>query len=101
MARRLARFLSSRGVECRRVPDVGLGKASDVEIWRLAGENDYVLIAKDEDFLYLANRPGARGRLIWIRFGNCRKKELLAAIERLWPRVEVALRARDRAIQLR
>ncbi len=97
----LARFLAGRGVECQHVLDVGLADATDPEIWEHASRNDCVVISKDEDFLYLANSAGAKARFIWIRFGNCRKKALLAAIESLWPKVEAGLKAGDRIIELR
>jgi len=97
----LARFLASRGAECEHVLDVGLAEASDTEIWNYASRNDCVLISKDEDYLYLANAPGAKARFVWIRFGNCRKKALLAAIESLWPKVVAGLKEGDRVIELR
>lgn len=97
----LARFLVSRGIECRHVLDVGLDSAADALIWEYACRNDCVLISKDEDFLYLANAPTAEARLIWIRFGNCRTKVLLAAVGRLWPRIEASLNAGDRIIEVR
>lgn len=89
----LARFLSTLGAECQHV--------LDVEIWEYAGQNDCVVISKDEDFLYIANAPRATVRFIWIRFGNCRTKVLLAAIENLWAKVEAGLKAGDRVIELR
>jgi predicted nuclease of predicted toxin-antitoxin system len=97
----LARFLASRGVECQHVLDVDLGDASDTAIWDYANRNDCVVISKDEDFLYMANIPSAKARLIWVRFGNCRTKALLAAMERLWPRIEAGLKTGDRVIELR
>jgi predicted nuclease of predicted toxin-antitoxin system len=97
----LARFLASRGVECQHVLEVGLADATDAEIWEHASRNDCVVISKDADFLYLANAPGAKARFLWIRFGNCRTKVLLAAIEDLWPKVEAGLKAGDRVIELR
>jgi predicted nuclease of predicted toxin-antitoxin system len=97
----LARFLSSRGVECQHVLDLNLSDASDAAIWEYASRNDCVLISKDEDFLYLANIPSAKARLIWVRIGNCRTKSLLAAVERLWPKIEAGLKAGDRVIELR
>jgi predicted nuclease of predicted toxin-antitoxin system len=97
----LARFLASRGVECQHVLDLDLGDASDAAIWDYANRNDCVVISKDEDFLYMANVPSAKSRLIWVRFGNCRTKALLAAMERLWPRIEAGLKAGDRVIELR
>jgi len=97
----LARFLASRGVNCQHVLDINLGGATDAAIWEYASRNDCVVISKDEDFLYMANVPSAKARLIWIRFGNCRTKTLLAAVERLWPEIEAGLEAGDRVIELR
>jgi predicted nuclease of predicted toxin-antitoxin system len=97
----LARFLASRGVDCHHVLDVELGDATDAAIWDYATRHDYVVISKDEDFLYLATTASARARLIWVRIGNCRKKALLAAVERLWPKIEAGLAAGDRIIELR
>jgi predicted nuclease of predicted toxin-antitoxin system len=97
----LVRFLVSRGVDCRHVLDLGLANASDAEIWEYASGNDCVLISKDEDFFYLANVPSARARLIWIRLGNCRTKELLEAVAILWPKIEASLKAGDRIIEVR
>ncbi|MEY2414001.1 MAG: hypothetical protein QOD84_2607 [Acidobacteriaceae bacterium] len=97
----LARFLASRGVECQHVVDLDLGGASDAAIWKYANRNDCVVISKDEDFLYMANIPSAKARLIWVRFGNCRTKTLLAGVERLWPRIEAGLKAGDRVIEVR
>jgi predicted nuclease of predicted toxin-antitoxin system len=78
-----------------------LGRAPDAAIWRYASRNDCVVISKDEDFLYMANIPSAKARLIWVRMGNCRTKALLAAVERLWPKIEAGLKAGDRVIELR
>ena len=50
------------------------------EIWEYASRNDCVVISKDEDFLYLANTPSAKARLVWIRMGNCRTRVLLVRI---------------------
>jgi predicted nuclease of predicted toxin-antitoxin system len=97
----LARFLASRGVDCQHVLDIELGGAADAAIWDYASRNDCVVISKDEDFLYMANIPSAKARLIWVRIGNCRTKALLAAVERLWPKIEASLKAGDRVIELR
>lgn len=82
-------------------PDLNLSGSPDAAIWEYASRNDCVVISKDEDFLCLANVPSATTRLIWVRFGNCRTKVLLAAVENLWPKVEAGLKAGDRIIELR
>ena len=76
----LARFLTSRGAECDHVLDLGMADASDADICKYASQNDLIVISKDEDFLYFANAPSSTLRFVWIRFGNCRTKVLLAAI---------------------
>jgi len=97
----LARFLASRGLDCRHVRDVDLADVSDAEIWEYASRNDCVLISKDDDCFYLANVPSARARLIGIRLGNCRTKALLQAIAILWSKIEASLNAGDRIIEVR
>ncbi len=97
----LTRFLSSSGIYCLHVLDLDLEAVSDAAIWEFASTHDYVVISKDENFLYLATSPSATAGLIWVRFGNCRTKTLLAAMERLWPKIEAALDSGDRVIELR
>ncbi|MGC9973191.1 MAG: DUF5615 family PIN-like protein [Bryobacteraceae bacterium] len=97
----LARFLGSRGVSCQHVLDLCLAQASDSEIWRYAAQHRLILISKDEDFFHLAGQPSATVQFVWVRLGNCRKQELLAAIERVWPRVHACLEAGDRTVEVR
>lgn len=97
----LTRFLAQRGFDCLHVIDLGLANASDRDIWRYAEETGRLVISKDEDFLYLAGRGSTSAGLLWVRFGNCRTSVLLAAFERIWPRVEASVRAGDRIIELR
>jgi len=91
----LARHLRKNGHDCEHVLDVGLAHASDMEICHYAERGDRVIISKDEDFLYLARRPGAATKFLWVRLGNCRTSTLL------WPMIESALKAGDRIIELR
>ncbi len=97
----LARFFAARGHDCNHVLDVGLASATDSAIWRYADQNELIVVSKDEDFLYLATLPDTKARLIWVRIGNCRTPVLLAAFERLWPRIEEFLKTTDRVIELR
>ena len=96
----LSKFLASRDCDCIHVIDVGLGQASDHEIWRYACEHDRTVITKDEDFLHLAVKE-PQTALIWVRFGNCRTAKLLAEFDRLWPRIVASLKAGDRVIEIR
>ena len=100
LPRALAQFLVSRGCDAEHVLDVGLEKASDSEIWVYANRNGRSVISKDEDFLYLATRPESAICFVWVRLGNCRTSALLAAFERLWPRLMASVAAGDRVVEL-
>ena len=50
---------------------------------------------------FLVDNQLPKVRFVWVRFGNCRTKTLLAAVENLWPKIEAGLKAGDRIIELR
>ena len=97
----LAKYLQKQGHDCQHVLEVGLSTATDSEICRYADSNEQIIVSKDEDFLYLANRPESVTRFLWVRLGNCRTLTLLKAFERLWPMIEFALKTGDRIVELR
>lgn len=97
----LARFLASRGHDAQHVLDLQMDEADDQAIWNHAAAQGRALISKDEDFLHLANRPGANGALVWVRLGNCRKQTLLAAFERALPAIVTALEEGQRVVEVR
>ena len=97
----LCRFLVSRGAECQHVFDAGLAEAQDSEIWEQAGRDGQVVVSKDDDFVFLADRARTGAQLVWVRLGNCRSRDLLAAFERLWPQLQAALLAGDSVVEIR
>jgi predicted nuclease of predicted toxin-antitoxin system len=97
----LAKYLRKQGHDCQHVLEIGLATASDSEICNYADSQERIVISKDEDFLYLASKPGATTRFLWVRTGNCRTSTLLTAFERFWPMIEMALTAGDRVVELR
>jgi len=97
----LAIHLRGRQHDSIHVLDLGLDEAKDSELWvRCAGEAR-VLVSKDEDFVFLANRPGDKGRLIWVRLGNCRNPALLEAFDRVHDEMIAALDAGQRVVEVR
>lgn len=82
------------------VVQVGLDGAADIDVWRHAIADPRVVVSKDEDFVYLANRPNEQGRSIWARLGDCRKSTLLDAFERSWPAIDDALASGERIVEL-
>jgi predicted nuclease of predicted toxin-antitoxin system len=97
----LAVFLRWRGHECSHVADLGLDKASDIELWDRCNRDSWALVSKDEDFVLLANRPGDRGRLIWVRLGNCRNKALIDAFGRIHDELVRTIESGQRIVEVR
>ncbi len=62
LPRALIPFITDRGHDCQHVLDIGLGRESDVRIWKYASENKCIIVSKDEDFLFLAQRPEVEAR---------------------------------------
>lgn len=77
----LARFLAARNLEAIHVADVGAKAAANSWIWRKAVVEDWVIVTKDEDFPLRAALSGNAPVIIWIRFGNTSRSELLKRIE--------------------
>lgn len=96
----LARFLSSKGLKCKHVADVNLDSASDKQIWQYANQHGYILISKDEDFFYMASQEKSKGKLIWIRLGNCRKRALLSSMDRALPKILKRLQSKEKIIEI-
>ena len=57
--------------------DLEMNLASDLDIWKYAGQNDYVVISKDEDFIRWQADVRNSPRFVWVRTGNCKNKELI------------------------
>ena len=83
LPRALAVHLAAKGHEVMHVRDRGLGQASDETIVTIAKAESLVVISKDEDFVLLSDLHGAP-QIVWVRIGNCRNVELLAAFDRCW-----------------
>jgi predicted nuclease of predicted toxin-antitoxin system len=78
-----------------------MDEAVDTAIWNYAFENDLILVSKDEDFVHLANRTGDKGKLLWVRIGNCRKQMLLEAFGNALPGVTNAFAEGYRVVEFR
>ena len=97
---RLSKFLEEVGHDSVHVAMVGMDTADDRALWAWAGREDRVVVSKDEDLLFLANRPGETGRLVWVRLGNCRREALLAAFSRSLGAVLGALGEGQRVVEI-
>ena len=96
----LAEYLSRRGLPARHVNRIGLGVASDTEIWAYAVQHQAVLITKDEDFVQLAQRTTAGTAVVWLRLGNITNPALWNALEPILSDIVSAVEAGDRIIEI-
>lgn len=97
---RLSKFLQDAGYDSVHVAMVGMDTADDRALWAWALREDRIVVSKDEDLLFLANRPGDRGRLIWVRLGNCRGDALIEAFERSLPGIVAAIAEGQRVMEI-
>lgn len=95
----LSRLLAEAGHESVHVAMVGLDSSSDEVLWAWAAREDRVVVSKDEDLFFLANRGGDRGRLLWVRIGNCRRDQLHDAFLRSLAAIVGAFEAGQRVVE--
>ena len=63
------------------VKSAGLQNSTDKEIRDYAKVNGFVIVSQDSDFNDLMNLYGFPPKIIWIRMGNLRTKELCSVLE--------------------
>lgn len=80
--------------------DVGLLEARDQDIWKYALDTDSVLITKDEDFITIRALSGRGPAIVWVRFGNPTRSELLRRFTAVFADVLAALNRGDTVIEV-
>jgi len=68
---------------------------TDSQIWRYAAANGCVILTKDADFYDSILLNGAPPKVVWVRLGNCKRKDLETRVEATWPSVEELLQQFD------
>ena len=84
----------------RHVRDLGLKEGADHEIWLRSIADDAVILTRDSDFALFA-RQDPRGRLVWLRFGNCGNADLIRMVEARWADIAARLEAGERLVEVR
>lgn len=77
ISRRIVPLLSDHFPESTQVALIGLERATDLEVWKYAKNNDYVLVTHDSDFYDLAFMKGSPPKIIWLKTGNITKQEIV------------------------
>lgn len=61
---------------------VGLGSASDQEVWDFAKAKGLTIVSKDADFHQMSFLHGAPPKVVWIRQGNCMTADIANLLRR-------------------
>lgn len=77
------------------VEDCELLCATDEEIWRYAGQNDFVIVTKDSDFSERSALHGSPPKVIWLRIGNCTTDRAGFVLRDAFPRIQPFLAAKE------
>jgi predicted nuclease of predicted toxin-antitoxin system len=93
-------WLRDKGIIATHVDYESLGASSDNNIWAWARVQDAIVVSKDQDF---RNRliVGKPPRLLWIRWGNTRKKPLIERLEQIWPDILRAFEGGEWLVELK
>lgn len=62
--------------ESAHVDRIGLGGASDTEVWEFAKKHGFTLASKDSDFHEKSVLIGYPPKVVWIRRGNCTNRQI-------------------------
>jgi predicted nuclease of predicted toxin-antitoxin system len=62
--------------DSNHVDRVGLGGASDSEVWRYAKAHGFMLVSKDSDFYEKSILYGHPPKVIWVKRGNCTNRQI-------------------------
>jgi predicted nuclease of predicted toxin-antitoxin system len=87
--RELGRRLGALGHQCRHAGDIGLARASDVEIVEEARRRREVIVTHDLDYgdlLAFSGEPGPS--VVLLRLHNVHPANLLDRISGAWPEIE-------------
>ena len=95
---KLIEVLVSLGHESEHVKRLGMGEASDPEIWAEALRRDAVVVSKDSDFVALVVQGG---RLVRLRVGNRSNADLFAIVRSAWPSVVARLEEGEAVVEVR
>jgi predicted nuclease of predicted toxin-antitoxin system len=75
--------------ECVHADLIGLNvPAQDVDIWKYAQKNGYIIITKDNDFLDFLEIKGYPPKIVLLRTGNNSSKALMELLTNIKPMIE-------------
>lgn len=77
ISHRILKKLPEEFSDSTSVKQAGLINATDRQVWEFAKKNEYIIVTQDSDFNDLNSLFGFPPKIIWIRSGNLKTKEIL------------------------
>jgi predicted nuclease of predicted toxin-antitoxin system len=81
-----ASLASTLPLPCSHATDLGK-QPPDRLLWQYAREKNWTILTRDADFFDRLMLDGPPPKVIWVRLGNIRKKDLETLLLRLWPQI--------------
>ena len=79
---RVAKHFKNSDLNIIHANEVDLNNASDAEIWNYARSQNCSIVTFDADFYDLQLLKGFPPKIIWLRFGNTTRRELITNFEK-------------------
>ncbi len=76
----LQKKLSKDFPDSKHVFEISKERLSDLEIWRFARKNNFVIVTYDEDFYEWQLMRNYPPKIIWLRFGNAKNEVIIDKI---------------------
>jgi predicted nuclease of predicted toxin-antitoxin system len=79
---------------------LGLLHTPDRQIFMMAGQENVVIMTKDEDFVRLSDEMGAPPKIIWITAGNTSNNKMKDLLRRHLNTALILLKGKDKIVEL-
>ena len=73
-------------LDCAHATDLGK-QVTDHQIWDFARSKNSTILTRDTDFFDRIVLEGPPPKVIWVRLGNIRKRDLERLLLRRWPQI--------------
>ncbi len=70
LSRRILKQLAPHYPESNQVALLKMDKSEDIDIWKYARSNNFIIVTKDSDFQELSILLGEPPKIIWLKCGN-------------------------------
>ncbi len=80
--------------DCSHATELG-AQPTDLQLWSHARERNWTILTRDTDFFDRLMLDEPPPKVIWVRLGNIRRKDLENMLLRLWPRITELLETAD------